>query len=157
VITADIVRRWTTYFLEKTMWMFYALLSSISAALVAIFGKMGLRTIDSTLATTIRGIIMALFLIFASLALKKFSGFSLHTLSGRDWILIILAGVAGALSWLFYFFALKHGPATGVVAIDRMSLVFVAIMASLFFAEAFTWKTGVGVALMVGGALLLAL
>ena len=137
--------------------MFYAFLSSISAALVAIFGKMGLRSIDSILATTIRGIIMALFLLSISLSLKKFNGFSLHTLSGRDWIFIILAGVAGALSWLFYFFALKHGPATGVVAIDRTSLVFVAVLDALFFAEAFTWKTGAGVILMVGGALLLAL
>ena len=110
------------------MWLFYAFLSALSAALVAIFGKLGFKTLDSTLATTIRSIIMALFLILVSLSLKKFHGFSMSSLSGRDWILIILAGIAGALSWLFYFFALKNGPATSVVSIDRLSIVFVVIL-----------------------------
>lgn len=139
------------------MWLFYALLSALSAALVAIFAKMGLSGVDSTLATTIRGVIMALFLLLVSIALNKFDGFSFTSFSGRDWVFIILAGVAGALSWLFYFFALQKGPASGVVAIDRTSLVFVVVLAALFLGETLSWKVGVGAVLMVAGALLISL
>ena len=133
------------------------MLSSITAALVAIFGKIGLKNIDSTLATTLRSIIMAAFLLLASAALGKFSGFTVGSLAGRDWMFIALAGVAGALSWLFYFFALKIGLVNQVVVIDRLSLVFVIILSALFLGEAFTWKTIAGAALMIGGALLVVL
>jgi transporter family protein len=120
------------------MWLLYAFLSAITAASVAIFAKLGLGGIDSTLATTIRSIIMAGFLVLTSLFLKKFQGFSFSSLGSRDWILIVLAGIAGALSWFFYFwffyfFALKTGLATKVVVIDRLSLVFVIILAVIFF------------------------
>jgi len=133
------------------------LLSALSAALVTIFGKLGLKGIDSTLATTIRGVIMALFLLCVSIAFKKFNGFSLDSFSGREWLFIVLAGIAGALSWLFYFFALKNGPATGTVAIDRTSIVFVVILAALFLGESMGWKAIIGMMLIVGGALLLSL
>jgi transporter family protein len=139
------------------MWVFYAFLSAIFAAGVAIVGKLGLKNLDSTLATTVRSIIMALFLIAVSLSLKKFNGFNFHSLSGRDWVLIVFAGIFGALSWLFYFFALKNGPATPVVAIDRLSMVFVFIMAMIFLGEPFSFKTLIGVILMVGGAILISL
>lgn len=137
------------------MWFIYALLSAFFAALVAIFGKLGLKNIDSTLATTIRSIIMAVFLIMVSIALKKFNGVSATDFSGKDWILIFLAGIAGALSWLFYFFALKTGSTTGVVAIDRLSLVFVVILAAIFLAEPFGWKAILGIILMVLGAIVI--
>lgn len=139
------------------MWLFFAFLSSIFAAAVAIFGKLGLKNIDSTLATTVRSIIMALFLVITSLFLKKFQGFSFSSFSSREWILISLAGIAGALSWLFYFLALKYGLATKVVVIDRLSLVFVIILAALFLGEALGWKSVVGALLMVGGAILISL
>jgi len=139
------------------MWLLYALLSAIFAAGVAIVSKLGLKGLDSTLATTIRSIIMALFLLVVSLSLQKFRDFNLHSLSNRDWLLIVCAGIFGALSWLFYFFALKNGPATPVVAIDRLSLVFVFIMALLFLGESFSLKALVGVLLMVGGAILISL
>lgn len=135
------------------MWWLYALLSAITAALVAIFGKIGLKNIDSTLATTLRSVIMAVFLLLAAAALGKFNGFRLSTLAGRDWLFIALAGIAGALSWLFYFFALKVGLVNKVVVIDRLSLVFVVFLSALFLGEAFTWKVALGAALMVGGAL----
>lgn len=139
------------------MWVFYAFLSAIFAAGVAIVGKLGLKNLDSTLATTVRSIIMALFLIAVSLSLKKFNGFNFHSLSGRDWILIVFAGIFGALSWLFYFFALKNGPATPVVAIDRLSMVFVFIMAMIFLGEPFSFKTLIGVIFMIGGAILISI
>ncbi len=139
------------------MWLFYAFLSAVTAALVAIFAKLGLKDIDSTLATTIRAVIMALFLIVVSLFLKKFDGFSFSSFGSREWILIVLAGVAGALSWLFYFFALKTGFASGVVAIDRLSVVFVVLLAAAFLGEALGWKSVFGALLMVAGALLITL
>ncbi len=139
------------------MWLIYAFFSSITAALVAIFAKIGLKDIDSTLATTIRAIIMALFLFVVSFSLKKFEGFSINSLSSRDWLLIILAGISGALSWLFYFLALKYGLVSKVVAIDRMSLVFAIILAALFLGEALGWKSVLGAALMVLGAILITL
>ena len=139
------------------MWLVYALLSSVAAAAVAIFGKLGLKNLDSTMATTIRSIIMAVFLVIVSLLLKKFEGFSLGSLNTREGWLILAAGISGALSWLFYFFALKTGLATRVVAIDRLSIVFVIILAAVFLGESLGWKTVLGALLMVGGAILITL
>lgn len=139
------------------MWLIFAFLSSITAALVAIFGKMGLKGVDSTLATTVRSIIMAVFLILVSFSLKKFQGFSLKSFSSSDWILIVLAGISGALSWIFYFFALKTGLATKVVVIDRLSLVFVIILAAIFLGEHFGWRVVTGALLMIAGAIIITL
>jgi len=139
------------------MWQFYAFLAAISAALVAIFGKLGLKNIDSTLATAIRSVIMALFLVLVSLIFGKWRGFTMQTLSSKDWWLIVLAGVAGALSWLFYFYALKVGVASKVAAIDRLSIVFVVLLAGIFLSEGFGWKGILGSIMMAGGAILISL
>lgn len=139
------------------MWLFYAFLSAAFAAAVAIFGKLGLKTVDSTLATSIRSIIMAIFLFSVALAMKKFNGFNFNDLSGKDWILITLSGIAGALSWLFYFFALKYGVAGKVVAIDRLSIVFVIFLAAIFLGEGLTWRSLLGSAMIAGGAILITL
>ena len=135
-------------------WIIYALLSAVCAALVAIFGKIGISHVDTTLATTIRSIIMAMALILATLSLGKFD---LSKIDNKAFLFIILSGLAGALSWFFYFGALKTGPATGVVALDRLSVVFVLVLAVLFLGEALTWKTGLGALLVSIGAILLAL
>src|SRR3989338_1760571 len=126
------------------MWLLYAFLSAFTAALVAIFGKLGMKNIDSTLATSIRAIIMAGFLFFVSLVFRKFNGFTFSSLNNKDWLLITLSGIAGALSWLFYFFALKYGGAGKVVAIDRLSIIFVILLAALFLGEGLTWRSIVG-------------
>jgi bacterial/archaeal transporter family protein len=139
------------------MWVIYAFLSAIFAAGVAIAGKIGLKDLDSTLATTIRSVIMAVFLLIVSFLLKKFRGFSLGSLSHNDWLLIVAAGIFGALSWLFYFLALKYGPVTPVVAIDRLSLVFVFILAILLLGDKFSWSAAAGALLMVGGAIIITL
>jgi bacterial/archaeal transporter family protein len=139
------------------MWLVLAFLSAIFAALVAIFAKLGLEHLDSTLATTLRAIIMALFLFFVSFSLHKFDGFSFTQLNSKEWILIILAGLAGALSWLFYFAAIKYGFASSVVAIDRLSIVFVVFLAALFLGESLGWHAVLGALLMTGGAILITL
>ncbi len=137
------------------MWFLYALLSAITAALVAIFGKLGLSKIDTTLATTLRAIIMASFFVLASLILRKFEGFHLRDLDSKQWWFIVLAGLAGALSWFFYFLALKYGPASKVAAIDRLSVVFVFILALFVLSEKFKWEAALGALLIVGGAILM--
>ena len=136
-------------------WIGYALLSAIFAAAVAILGKIGLKDVDSTLATTIRATVMAVFLVGAAAVLQKFS--LVKTISTQTLSFIIFSGIAGALSWLFYFLALKHGPATGVAALDRLSVVFVVLLAAIFLGEALTLKSVTGLVFLVLGALLLVL
>lgn len=136
-------------------WIIFALLSAVFAALVGIFGKVGIKGIDSTLATSVRGVVMAVFLVVVSLILGKAK--LLHTIENRVLVFIILSGVAGALSWLFYFFALKTGPVSGVAALDRLSVVFVLILAAIFLGEHLTWKTGIGGILITAGAVLMTL
>jgi transporter family protein len=134
-----------------------ALFSALLASLVAIFGKLGLKNIDPTIATTIRSLIMAGFLVIVSLFLKKFENFSFNLFTSKDWLLIILAGVSGALSWLFYFWALKFGPASHVAVIDRLSLVFVILLSVLILGETFNLKVFVGMILIVLGTILIVL
>lgn len=139
------------------MWIVYAFLSALTAALVAIFAKLGLKNIDSTLATAVRAVIMGFFLVSVAFAFRKFDGFSFASFTGKEWILIVLSGIAGALSWLFYFFALKTGTATQVVAIDKLSVVFVVILAVIFLGEVLTWKMALGALFMTAGAVLMVL
>lgn len=136
-------------------WFTYALLSALFASLVAIFGKIGLKDVDSTLATTIRAIVMAVFLIIVSISLGKSS--LLHTFDSKALTYIIFSGIAGALSWLFYFFAIKNGPVSSVAAIDRLSVVFVFIIAILFLGEAFTWIKLGGIIMIAAGTMLMIL
>jgi bacterial/archaeal transporter family protein len=136
-------------------WIFYALLSAIFASLVAIFGKVGLKDVDSTLATTIRAVVMAVFLIIVSLSLGKSN--LLTTFDSKALGYIVLSGIAGALSWLFYFFAIKNGPVSAVASIDRLSVVFVFIIAVIFLGEAFTWVKLGGVLMILAGAVLMVL
>ncbi len=135
------------------MWIGYAILSALFAALVAILGKIGLKDVDSTLATTIRSVVMAVFLLSTTFALQKFS--LIKTVGSQAFTFIIFSGIAGALSWLFYFLALKNGPASSVVALDRLSIVFVVILAAMFLGEGLTLKSIVGLILLVLGALLI--
>ena len=142
---------------RSNMWIFYALLSALTAALVAIFAKAGLREVDPTLATTLRSLIMAAFLLLVSWGLGKFQDFSISGLHIKAWGFLILAGLAGASSWLFYFLALKEGRASAVVAIDRLSIVFVILLATVFLSETLTWRTITGGLLVVLGAIMISL
>ena len=135
------------------LWIGYALLAAFFAALVAIFGKVGIKDVDATLATAVRAVIMAALLVTAAVVLGKTGG--IGSISRRSFLFIVLSGAAGAASWLFYFIALREGPATGVAALDRLSVVFVFILAVLFLGDAFTTKAALGAALVVAGAILL--
>lgn len=132
-------------------WILFALLSAIFAALVAVFGKIGVSKVDTTLSTTVRAIIMAVFLIGTSFFLGK--GKFLGDIDKNAFTFILLSGVAGALSWIFYFTALKLGPASGVAALDRLSVVFVFIFSLLFLSEKFSPLSALGVLLIFLGAI----
>ncbi len=135
--------------------MLYAAGSAVAAAGVAIFGKLGLKDVDPTLATIIRGVVMALILIAAGFLFKKFEGFSLSSFSGRAWLFILLSALAGAASWILYFVALKTGPASAVAVLDKMSVVLVIVFAALFLGEALTIKSVLGIVLTIAGTLLI--
>ena len=134
-------------------WIFLALLGAVFAALVAILGKIGLQGIDTTLATTVRAAIMAIFLVLVSLGLGKLEWSAMP--HGRPLLFIALSGIAGALSWLAMFSALKLGPAPGVSALDRTSVVFVLILSVLFLGTQLTWKATLGAAMIAAGAMLM--
>jgi transporter family protein len=133
-------------------WLPLALASAFFAALVAIFGKLGLDKVDTTLATTVRAAVMLVVLTVVTAATGRFSHWS--EITGQPLLFIILAGLAGALSWLCYFLALRIGRTAQVAAIDRLSLVFVVLLAVLFLGERFTWKIGLGAAIMTVGAII---
>ncbi|HSX39397.1 MAG TPA: EamA family transporter [Candidatus Saccharimonadales bacterium] len=137
------------------LWILLSLGSAVFAALVAIFGKMGVAQVDSTLATTVRAIIMAFVLIGVSLAFGKFS--QLNTINNKALYFIVLSGLAGAASWICYFLALKLGPAPAVASLDRLSVVFVLIFSVLFLADKLTVKSGFGAILITLGAILMTL
>ena len=135
------------------VWIVYALLAALFAALVAIFGKVGISEIDTTAATAIRAVVMAVLLVLVTVVLGKAG--AVRDVSMRSFTFIVLSGVAGALSWLAYFFALRHGPVVGVAALDRLSVVLVFLLAVAFLGDPFTWKGAIGVVLVVAGSILL--
>ncbi len=143
------------------IWILYGLLSAMFAALVAILGKKGLGNIGSlntTLATTIRVIIMTLFLVSVSISYHKFRFISQVTF--RSLIYIIGSGIAGALSWLCYFYALQAAPQTkvpAVAALDRLSVVFVLLFSVLFLGDVLTVPALVGASFVVLGVILMGL
>jgi transporter family protein len=136
-------------------WLVFALLSAITAALVAIFGKIGLEGVDSITATGIRaGIMFAAILLLMGFTgrIQQITSVNQHSL-----FYIFLGGLAGAASWVFYFLALQYGQATQVASIDRASVVFVLVFAALFLAEKITLPKAAGVALITAGAIIIAI
>jgi transporter family protein len=127
----------------------------LCAAAVAIFGKLGVAGVDPTAATAIRSVVMTAFLAGVIVVLGK--GPLLRQVSGRVLFYVVISGVAGALSWLFYFWALQSGPASAVAAIDRSSVVLVLILAALFLAEPWSWRTAAGAILVATGAMLISI
>lgn len=116
-------------------WLVYALLSAVSAAMVSIFGKVGLQGVDSNVATTVRSIVMAIFLIGVVAMQGNLVQLPDVWADKRGLLFIVLSGVAGATSWLFYFMALKVGRVSQVAPIDKLSVVFAVLLAILLFGK----------------------
>jgi transporter family protein len=136
-------------------WLAYAILSAIAASFVGIFGKLGMNKLDSTLATGIRSIVMTLFLVSVVAAMGLWG--KAREVTGWPLVSIILSGVAGAISWLFYFKAIQLGKVSQVAPVDKLSMPFAVILAVLILHEKFAWFNWIGVALVVGGACLASL
>lgn len=137
-------------------WILYAFLAALAAAIVGVLSKIGIAGIDSTVATTIRGLSIAVFMGGVALLLGKFEG--VMQTSPKAILFIVLTGLFGGLSWLWGFMALKAGgDATAVNAIDRLSLVFLLILAVFFLGEEFTWARFWGVLFITFGVLLVTL
>ncbi|MEI0842864.1 EamA family transporter [Brachyspira pilosicoli] len=137
----------------------YALLSSIFASLTAILIKIGLKDINSNLATAIRTIIilfMSWIIVFYTNKVNSINTLeTLKNINNETLIFIILSGVATGLSWLFYFKALQIGNVNKVIVIDKLSIVFTIILASLFLKEVISLKIIIGVILIVAGTLII--
>ena len=133
-------------------WIIYALLSAIFASLVAIFSKIGLKNVDADMAAALKAFVMFLFLILVVFLHKKMT--LINEFRINDYLFIFLAGISGAISWIFYFLALKQGITTKVASLDKTSLIFVMIFSILFLGEKFSWKAFIGILTMVVGAIL---
>jgi transporter family protein len=136
-------------------WWIYALLSALFAALTAILAKVGIKGVDSDVATAIRTaviLVIAWGIVAAKGRLAEVTALSRHNL-----VFIVLSGVATGLSWLFYFRALQTGKVSLVAPIDKASLALTLILAAVFLGEALTVKTALGAGLILAGTLVLIL
>jgi transporter family protein len=136
-------------------WPFWALLSAAFAALTAIFAKVGVESVNSDFATFIRTLVILAVITAILFALGEWQ--PLGSVSGRTYVFLVLSGLATGASWLCYFRALKIGQAAQVAPIDKLSVVLVALFGVVFLGERLSGLSWVGIALIAGGAVLVAL
>ena len=137
------------------MWWLYALLSAFFAALTAVLAKVGIKGVDTDLATAIRTVII---LIIAWLiAFARGGAATMNSLTKQNLIFLSLSGVATGLSWIFYFKALQLGKVSQVAPVDKLSVAIAIILAVLFLGEALTLKNAIGAVLIISGTLVLIL
>ncbi len=137
------------------MWLLFALLSAVFAALTSILAKIGINGVNSNLATAIRTVvvlIMAWGMVFLTNTQK-----GIFSISKKSWIFLILSGLATGASWLCYYRALQTGEASKVVPIDKLSVVITLILAFVFLHEDFTLKSALGAVLLTAGTLIMVL
>jgi transporter family protein len=135
-------------------WYIAAFFSALFAALTAILAKIGIKDVNSNLATAIRTTVIIGFTWL--IVLFEGTQSQLSQISKTSYLFLILSGIATGLSWLFYFYALKVGEANKVVPIDKLSLILTIILAGIILKEKITFQTGVGALLMTAGALIIA-
>lgn len=137
----------------KIMWLIFAILSSVFAALTSILAKIGIDGVNSNLATAIRTAVvlaMSWLMVFVTGAQSGIS-----EINKRNWMFLILSGLATGASWLCYYKALQIGEASKVIPIDKMSVVLTLILAFIFLHEQFTAKTLVGIIFLTTGTILM--
>ena len=137
------------------MWLVFALLSAIFAALTSILAKIGINGVNSNLATAIRTVVvvgMAWGMVFLTHAQN-----GLSEISRKSWLFLILSGLATGASWLCYYKALQIGDASKVVPIDKLSVVITLVLAFVFLHEDFTSKSLIGCILIGIGTLIMVL
>ena len=137
------------------MWLFFALGSSVFAALTSILAKIGIEGVNSNLATAIRTVVVLIMSWGMVFVTNSLSG--IGEISKRSWLFLILSGLATGASWLCYYKALQVGEASKVVPVDKLSVVITMILAALILHEQFTPKSIFGCILIAGGTLLMVL
>ncbi len=135
-------------------WIHWSLLSALFAGLTAILAKVGIAGVDSNLATAVRTTVILLFAWAIAFVTTKPA--AVFDFSGRTWLFLTLSGVATGLSWLCYFRALQLGEASRVAPVDKLSVVFVIVLAAIFLREKITLQHLLGGLLIVSGAVVLA-
>ena len=137
------------------MWMIFAVLSAVFAALTSILAKIGIEGVNSNLATVIRTIVVVIMAWGMGFLTHAQNG--LAEISKKSWIFLILSGLATGASWLCYYKALQMGDASKVVPIDKLSVVITLILAFVFLHEQFTAKSLIGCILIGAGTLIMVL
>ena len=137
------------------MWQAYAVLSALFAAFTAIFAKMGMKGIDSDLATALRTIVILA--LAWSIVFAKGTASAIYQLNRQNWLFLALSGLATGGSWIFYFKAMQAGKISQVAAVDKSSLALTLLLAAVILGEAITWKIAVGTALILGGTIIIIL
>lgn len=135
-------------------WQFWALLAAVFAALTAILAKVGVADVNSNLATLIRTFVVLVALGALVLGFRQAEG--IGAISGRTWVFLALSGLATGASWLCYFRALQIGQAAQVAPVDKLSVVFVAVLGALFLGEKLSVVGWSGVGLIAVGAVMVA-
>ena len=124
------------------MWIVFALLSAVFAALTSIFAKIGIDGVNSNLATAVRTVVVVVMSWLMVFITNNQSG--LAQISKKSWVFLILSGIATGASWLCYYRALQLGKATEVAAVDKLSIIFTLILAFIFLHDTFTVKSLIG-------------
>lgn len=137
------------------MWLLFAILSAVFAALTSILAKVGIEGVNSNLATAIRTVVVV-FMSWGMVFLTQAQS-GISEISKKSWIFLILSGLATGASWLCYYKALQVGEASKVVPIDKLSVVITLVLAFVFLHEQFTVKSFFGCALIAAGTLLMVL
>jgi transporter family protein len=137
------------------MWWMYALLSAFFAALTAIFAKIGIKGVDTDLATALRTVVILV--IAWTIAFFRGGAAMLPTLSKQHLFFICLSGVATGLSWVFYFKALQLGKVTQVAPVDKLSVALAIVLSVIFLGEPLSLKNAAGAILIISGTLVLIL
>lgn len=135
------------------MWKYYALLSALFAALTAVFAKIGVKDINSDLATAIRTSVI-LFITWGIVLAGNHTA-EVKGISGHTWIFLVLSGAATGLSWLFYFKALQVGDVSRVAPIDKLSVVITICLSFLFLKEPVSLRVIIGALLITGGSIVM--
>ena len=137
------------------MWWIYALLSAFFAALTAIFAKLGIKGVDTDLATAIRTVVILI--IAWTIAFIRGGASTISTLSKQNIVFLCLSGIATGLSWIFYFKALQIGKVSQVAPVDKLSVALAILLSVIFLGEALTVKNVLGALLIIGGTIVLIL
>lgn len=136
-------------------WQFWALLSACFAALTAVFGKIGVEAINSDFATFLRTVVIIV--VLGLILWATGSAQPLRSVPARTYLFLALSGLATGASWVCYYRALKIGDAARVAPIDKLSVVLVAVFGVAFLGERLSGRNWLGVAMITGGAVLVAL